>query len=702
MKSDALAPGANLLTVPAVAVDTETTGLDPRNARIIELAAVRIHRGHIVKDPTFACLVNPGIAVPEDSRRIHGIATEDLADAPEFDEAGGRFSAFVGQRLIIGYAVGFDLAILKREFNRTGLAWPVPRALDLRQLVRLAMPEFAEQSLEGLAAKLDIAVTDRHRALPDAKLAARIYLRLVPLLRRRDIRLLSEAEAACRRLAPRAAEEAAAGWHALAPTPPPDPTLLRIDSYPYRHVAADIMASPPVTVAPAQSLREVLAALAASQISSVFVRPDGPGTGWGIITERDLLRAIAADPRGAFDRPATSVASFPLKTVQASDFVYRAISRMNRWQFRHLGVADEDGNIVGALSARDLLRQRAQDAVALGDAIEEARTARALGEAWSRLTLVAQALVREEVDVRDIAAVISGELRDLTRRAAKIAEDEFRAAGRGGPPCPYCYLVLGSGGRGESLLSLDQDNAIVFAEGEPKGEEDRWFAALAERVSAILDAAGVPLCAGGVMASKDAWRMSLKHWRRRIGSWIGRLDPEDLLNADIFFDAAAVHGDLTLGRTLLEESRHAAGKSPDLMKFLSLRASSFQSPLGWFGRLRGQEGRVDLKLGGLMPLFSTARVLALQNGLSERPTPARLEAARDQGALAPQLASSLIAAHRILLDTILAQQLRDIRRGVPLSNRIASGELQGEERDRLRWALRQVPDVANALGDPLA
>ncbi|WP_119271860.1 DUF294 nucleotidyltransferase-like domain-containing protein [Taklimakanibacter deserti] len=702
MRSHALSPGTNLLTVPAVAVDTETTGLDPRNARIIELAAVRIHRGHIVKDETFSCLVNPGIAVPEDSRRIHGIGTEDLVDAPGFDEAGRRLSAFIGQRLIIGYALGFDLALLEREFSRAGLPWPAPRGLDLRQLVRLAMPESAEHSLEGLAAKLGIAVTNRHRALPDAKLAARIYLRLVPLLRKRHIRLLGEAEVACRKLAPRVAEEAAAGWHALAPPPPSDPALLRIDSYPYRHIAADIMASPPLTVTPSQSLREVLAALTESQISSVFVRPDVPGASWGIITERDLLRAVAADPQGAFGRPAADIASFPLKTVQVSDFVYRAISRMNRWQFRHLGVADEDGNIVGALSARDLLRQRAQDAVALGDAIEEARTARALGEAWSRLTLVAEALVREEVDVRDIAAVISGELRDLTRRAAKIAEDEFRAAGRGRPPCPYCYLVLGSGGRGESLLALDQDNAIVFAEGEPDGEEDRWFAALAERVSTILDAAGVPFCAGGVMASKDAWRMSLERWRRRVGSWMGRLDPEDLLKADIFFDAAPVHGDLALGRTLLEESRHAAGKAPELIKFLALRASSFQSPLGWFGRLRSHEGRVDLKLGGLMPLFSTARVLALQNGLSERSTPARLEAARDRGALEPELAARLVDAHRILLEAILAQQLRDIRRGVPLSNRVAPGELQGEERDRLRWALRQVPDVANALGDPLA
>ncbi|MGE0238225.1 MAG: DUF294 nucleotidyltransferase-like domain-containing protein [Parvibaculaceae bacterium] len=689
------------MTVPAVAVDTETTGLDPSQARIIEVAAVRIHRGHVIKDETFSTLVNPGTTVPEESRRIHGIATDDLIDAPDFGEAGQRLSAFIGQRLIIGHAVGFDLAMLERECGRAGLPWPAPRALDLRQLARLAMPDFVDQSLEGLATRLGLAVTDRHRALPDAKLAARIYLRLVPLLRKRHIRLLGEVEAALRQLTSRAVEEAAAGWHAPLPSSPPDPALLRIDSYPYRHIAADIMASPPVTAARSESLRDVLARLAVRGNSAVFVRPDGEGTDWGIITERDALRAIAEDPQGALDRPAASVASFPLKTVQADDFVYRAISRMNRWQFRHLGVADDDGNVVGALSARDLLRQRAQDAVALGDAIEEARTARGLGEAWSRLALVAEALVREEVDVRDIAAVISGELRDLTRRAAKIAEDEFRAAGRGGPPCSYCYLVLGSGGRGESLLSLDQDNAIVFAEGEPGGEQDRWFAALAERVSAILDAAGVPLCAGGVMASKEAWRMSLADWRRRVSSWMGRLDPADLLNVDIFFDAAPVHGDLKLGRTLLEDSRHAAAQATELIKFLALRANAFQSPLGWFGRLRSPEGRVDLKLGGLMPLFATARVLALQNDLGERSTPARLTAARDRGALPSDLASTLIAAHRTLLETILAQQLRDIRRGVPLSNRIAPGELQTEQRDRLRWAFKQVPDVANALGDPL-
>ena len=67
-----------------------------------------------------------------------------------------------------------------------------------------------------------------------------------------------------------------------------------------------------------------------------------------------------------------------------------------------------------------------------------------------------------------------------------LAEAELVAEGAGPAPCAYAVLVLGSAGRGESLLAMDQDNALVFAEGEPDGEADRWFARLGRRMAAIL------------------------------------------------------------------------------------------------------------------------------------------------------------------------------------------------------------------------
>src|SRR4030095_12195027 len=184
------------------------------------------------------------------------------------------------------------------------------------------------------------------------------------------------------------------------------------------------------------------------------------------------------------------------------------------------------GHVTGALSARDLLRLRAESGVLLGDRIDQAQSVNALAGAWGHVAQVAADLLREGLSGREIAAVISRELGAMTQRAAVLAEQRIAQAGAGAPPCPYAFVVLGSAGRGESLLAMDQDNAIVFAAGEPDGAEDRWFAALGGAVADILHQAGVPYCAGGVMAKNAAWRGSLATWRSRVADWITRSNPQ--------------------------------------------------------------------------------------------------------------------------------------------------------------------------------
>ena len=99
------------------------------------------------------------------------------------------------------------------EHERAGLAWKAPRFLDVRDLARLLRPDLPDFSLETLAAWLGIAVVERHRALPDARLAAEVFLALLPRLRGNSIRTLAEAEDACRKLA---TSPGKAGWHEAA------------------------------------------------------------------------------------------------------------------------------------------------------------------------------------------------------------------------------------------------------------------------------------------------------------------------------------------------------------------------------------------------------------------------------------------------------------------------------------------------------
>ena len=148
------------------------------------------------------------------------------------------------------------------------------------------------------------------------------------------------------------------------------------------------------------SVHDALARLASERTSAVYVAPDTvsgdvKAAEAGIVTERDVLRAIARFGAAALDLPVGQIMSQPLAAVPADAFVYRAIGRMNRLKTRHLGVVDEAGRVIGALSARDLLRLRAGEAISLGDEIDDAADAHALAVAWAKLPRVAESLMAE-------------------------------------------------------------------------------------------------------------------------------------------------------------------------------------------------------------------------------------------------------------------------------------------------------------------
>src|SRR5204862_2807043 len=108
--------------------------------------------------------------------------------------------------------------------------------------------------------------------------------------------------------------------------------------------------------------------------------PDGHG-GHGIVTERDLLRALDAPAGRGLETPLATIMKAPLQSVSEDDFVYRAIGRMERLGFRHLAVRNAAGELTGAVTTRNLLRHRATTAIVLGDetdsATEPAQLARA-------------------------------------------------------------------------------------------------------------------------------------------------------------------------------------------------------------------------------------------------------------------------------------------------------------------------------------
>ncbi|MFN3398993.1 MAG: DUF294 nucleotidyltransferase-like domain-containing protein [Ferrovibrio sp.] len=418
----------------------------------------------------------------------------------------------------------------------------------------------------------------------------------------------------------------------------------------------------------------------------------------GILTERDVLRALGREDAAALRLTAADLMTREIVAIHESAFVFRAIGRMRRLNLRYLPVTDNAGRFIGMLTARALLRLRAQDSQLIADELDIARTAEELGHARTALPQLAATLLAEGSDAPSVAAVISGIYADITARAAAIVEAEFNAAGDPAP-APWCMLILGSGGRGESLLKPDQDNAIIHA---GSSEDDGWYARIAERINALLDAAGVPFCKGGVMAKNTAWRGAQGQWRARVTEWIGRHTPEALLNIDIFFDLQPVYGALRLGEALRFEALAAARSSPVFLRQLAEQTAQLHPALGFFGRLKtDDDGRIDLKLGGLLPVVSAARLMALKLGVAATGTVERLQAVGAAGLIGESDIAGLTAAHALLLELILRQQIADLEAGQPPGSRIDPSRLTALQHSRLKAALKHVALLPEMVQDVL-
>jgi DNA polymerase-3 subunit epsilon/CBS domain-containing protein len=354
--------------------------------------------------------------------------------------------------------------------------------------------------------------------------------------------------------------------------------------------------------------------------------------------------------------------------------------------------------VVGVVTTRDLLKLRASSAIALGDDLDAARSVAELAQAWAKLPAMARALRHEGVAARAIAGVIAREVGALTRRAAQMAEAELATGPLGPAPCEYAIVVLGSAGRGESLLAMDQDNAVIFAEGEPGGSEDQWFAAHGKRMCAILHEVGVPLCKGGVMASEPAFRGSLMEWRARIGRWLMRATPEDLLAVDIFFDFRAVHGRRALAHQLWLDAWAAARGEIAFLKLLAQSAGEGGSHLTMLGRVRTDEdGRVDIKGSVLRGVVTTARVLALRHGITAHATAARLSGLIERAHGGTADLAGFDEDHQLALDLVLEQQLLDITEGRPPGNKVTARSLSARQTQALKAALGRQGSIADLL-----
>jgi DNA polymerase III subunit epsilon len=163
-----------------IVLDTETTGLDPGDGhRVIEIGCVEL-LDQLPTGVTFQCYLNPERPVT-DSEQVHGISDAFLQDKPLFGHVVEEFLEFLGESPLIIHNASFDLKFLNAELHRIGRP-PIAygRAIDTIEIAKTKIPG-ARYSLDELCRRfaIDLSVRQKHGALLDAQLTAKVYLELV-------------------------------------------------------------------------------------------------------------------------------------------------------------------------------------------------------------------------------------------------------------------------------------------------------------------------------------------------------------------------------------------------------------------------------------------------------------------------------------------------------------------------------------------
>jgi DNA polymerase-3 subunit epsilon len=157
-----------------VVVDVETSGLNPRRHRVLQIALVTCYGDGRIID-SWSTYVHLGFLRRVGPRRIHGITRAILREAPHFAEVTAELQQRTAGATVVGHNVEFDWAFLAAEHRRARRPLPDVRLLDTLELSRSADPERAQRHrLVDVAERAGLAFAHRHDALADAEATAAV------------------------------------------------------------------------------------------------------------------------------------------------------------------------------------------------------------------------------------------------------------------------------------------------------------------------------------------------------------------------------------------------------------------------------------------------------------------------------------------------------------------------------------------------
>ena len=167
-----------------VVFDIETTGFSQSNDRIIEIGAVKVVHGEIVDK--YSSFVNPEVPIPYKIEQLTGISDSMVMDAPTIESVLPEFLSFCQGSSLVAHNASFDVGFIQKNAERLGTEIDFT-VIDTVGLSRILLPELSRYRLNTVAKALGITLENHHRAVDDAGATAEIFVKLIEMLKERDI-----------------------------------------------------------------------------------------------------------------------------------------------------------------------------------------------------------------------------------------------------------------------------------------------------------------------------------------------------------------------------------------------------------------------------------------------------------------------------------------------------------------------------------
>src|ERR1035437_8983676 len=162
-------------------LDVETTGLSPSYNNIIEIGIIKVS-GLTITD-SFHSMVNPQRELPYYITQLTGITNDDVYDAPFFEDIADKISDFIGGHIIVCHNLSFDKSFLRKEFANCGRDVIANHSVCTLKIARRIYPALKSKSLGSVCSHLSLKNPSEHRALADAKVTARVLIKMIAELK---------------------------------------------------------------------------------------------------------------------------------------------------------------------------------------------------------------------------------------------------------------------------------------------------------------------------------------------------------------------------------------------------------------------------------------------------------------------------------------------------------------------------------------